>query len=223
MEKLKNTLSTANEVNLVYTLIACLLCVLCSYILQIVFKNKSSSFSNRAQLQNLIPILSVTVFLVISVVKSSLALSLGLVGALSIVRFRTPIKEPEELTYIFISIAIGVGFASGQIILTSLIFFIIIMVIFYISSKSSGIKANNFNLIIECDAMDSNFKNISKVMKDNIDNVNFIKYDVLENSKEIFVYNVMIEDTSIIENVKISLSTSLKGFNINFHDSSIIS
>jgi len=222
MEKLKNTLSTANEVNFIYILIACLLCVLCSYILQIIFKNKSSSFSNRAQLQNLIPILSVTVFLVISVVKSSLALSLGLVGALSIVRFRTPIKEPEELTYIFIAIAIGVGFASGQIILTSVIFFIIIMVILYISSKSTGIKSNNFNLIIECDAMDSNFKNISKVMKDNFDNINFIKYDVLENSKEIFVYSIMIEDISVIENIKISLSKSLKGFNINFHDSSII-
>lgn len=222
MEKLKNTLSTANEVNFIYIIIACLLCVICSYILQIIFKNKSSSFSNRAQLQNLIPILSVTVFLVISVVKSSLALSLGLVGALSIVRFRTPIKEPEELTYIFIAIAIGVGFASGQIILTSTIFFIIIMVILYISSKGSPIKANNYNLIIECDEMDSNFKNISKVMKDNFDNVNFIKYDVLENNKEIYVYNVMIEDTSVIENIKISLSKLLKGFNVNFHDSSII-
>jgi uncharacterized membrane protein YhiD involved in acid resistance len=222
MEKLKNTLSTANEVNFIYIIIACLLCVICSYILQIIFKNKSSSFSNRAQLQNLIPILSVTVFLVISVVKSSLALSLGLVGALSIVRFRTPIKEPEELTYIFIAIAIGVGFASGQIILTSTIFFIIIMVILYISSKGSSIKANNYNLIIECDEMDSNFKNISKVMKDNFDNVNFIKYDVLENNKEIYVYNVMIEDTSVIENIKISLSKLLKGLNVNFHDSSII-
>ena len=44
--------------------------------------------------------------LVITVVKSSLALSLGLVGALSIVRFRTPIKEPFELAYIFGVIAI---------------------------------------------------------------------------------------------------------------------
>ena len=222
MEKLKNSLSTTNEINFIYVIIACLLCVLCSYILRIIFKNKSSSFSNRAQLQNLIPILSVTVFLVISVVKSSLALSLGLVGALSIVRFRTPIKEPEELTYIFIAIAIGVGFASGQIVLTSIIFFIIIMVILYISGKSSGIKDNNFNLIIECDAMDSNFKNISKIMKDNFNNVNFIKYDALENGKEIFVYNVMIEDISVIEKIKISLSHLLKGFNINFHDSSII-
>ena len=46
--------------------------------------------------------------------KSSLALSLGLVGALSIVRFRTPIKEPEELAYLFIAIAMGLGLGADQ-------------------------------------------------------------------------------------------------------------
>ena len=50
--------------------------------------------------------------------KSSLALSLGLVGALSIVRFRTPIKEPEELAYLFISIAMGLGLGANQILAT---------------------------------------------------------------------------------------------------------
>ena len=49
----------------------------------------------------------------IAVVKSSLALSLGLVGAF-IVRFRTPIKEPEELIYIFLSIAIGLANGADQ-------------------------------------------------------------------------------------------------------------
>jgi uncharacterized membrane protein YhiD involved in acid resistance len=52
--------------------------------------------------------------LVISIVKSSLALSLGLVGALSIVRFRTAIKEPEELIFLFIAIAIGLGVGADQ-------------------------------------------------------------------------------------------------------------
>ena len=50
----------------------------------------------------------------ISIVKSSLALSLGLVGALSIVRFRTAIKEPEELIFLFIAIAIGLGVGADQ-------------------------------------------------------------------------------------------------------------
>ena len=49
-----------------------------------------------------------TTMLIISIVKSSLALSLGLVGALSIIRFRAAIKEPEELAYLFLAIGISI-------------------------------------------------------------------------------------------------------------------
>ena len=69
--------------------------------------------NRRAFARNFLMIGFATV-LVISVVKSSLALSLGLVGALSIVRFRTPIKEPEELAYLFFTIAIGLGLGADQ-------------------------------------------------------------------------------------------------------------
>lgn len=72
------------------------------------------SFSNRAKLANILPLLAMITVLIISIVKSSLALSLGLVGALSIVRFRTAIKEPEELIYLFMAIAIGLGLGADQ-------------------------------------------------------------------------------------------------------------
>ena len=67
------------------------------------------SLSNRARFAPILPILTLITLLVISIVKSSLALSLGLVGALSIVRFRTAIKDPEELIFLFFAIAIGFG------------------------------------------------------------------------------------------------------------------
>ena len=54
---------------------------------------------------------------VIAVVKSSLALSLGLVGTLSIVRFRVAIKEPEELVYLFLCIGIGLALGAEQPVL----------------------------------------------------------------------------------------------------------
>ena len=68
----------------------------------------------RRDLGLVLPVIALTTLLVITVVKSSLALSLGLVGALSIVRFRTPIKEPEELAYIFLAIAIGLSLGADQ-------------------------------------------------------------------------------------------------------------
>ena len=91
-----------------------LLSYILGYFLAFVYRKQANSLSNHENLANIFPLLAVTVAVVISVVKASLALSLGLVGALSIVRFRTPIKEPEELTYIFLCIAIGLACGAEQ-------------------------------------------------------------------------------------------------------------
>ena len=86
----------------------------CAYILAWHYVQFGKTNSNRRELARVFPIVVMTTVLIISVVKSSLALSLGLVSALSIVRFRTPIKEPEELAYLFIAIALGLGFGADQ-------------------------------------------------------------------------------------------------------------
>jgi hypothetical protein len=78
------------------------------------YEHYGRSLSNRRKFGRLLPVLTVTTAIVITIVKSSLALSLGLVGALSIVRFRTAIKEPEELLYLFIAIMIGLGMGANQ-------------------------------------------------------------------------------------------------------------
>jgi uncharacterized membrane protein YhiD involved in acid resistance len=82
------------------------------------FRVFGSTLSNREEFAQVFPFILLTTVLIITVVKSSLALSLGLVGALSIVRFRTPIKEPEELAYLFIAIAMGLGLGAGQTVVT---------------------------------------------------------------------------------------------------------
>ena len=59
--------------------------------------------------------LSLVTTLVIMAVTSNVVLSLGMVGALSIVRFRTAIKEPMEIVFLFWSIAIGIVIGAGMI------------------------------------------------------------------------------------------------------------
>jgi hypothetical protein len=76
------------------------------------------SLSNRRAFARNFLMLTVTTTLIISIVRSSLALSLGLVGALSIVRFRAAIKEPEELAFLFLAISTGLGLGAGQPIIT---------------------------------------------------------------------------------------------------------
>jgi uncharacterized membrane protein YhiD involved in acid resistance len=76
------------------------------------------SLSNRRMFARNFLLVAVTTTLIITIVKSSLALSLGLVGALSIVRFRAAIKEPEELAFLFLAISVGLGLGAGQGLLT---------------------------------------------------------------------------------------------------------
>jgi hypothetical protein len=84
------------------------------------YRRFGRSMSGRAAFSQVFPILILTTILLITIIKSSLALSLGLVGALSIVRFRTPIKEPEELAYLFMAIGVGVGLGADYRIITSI-------------------------------------------------------------------------------------------------------
>ena len=66
-------------------------------------------------------------------------------GALSIVRFRTPIKEPEELVYLFLSIAIGLGYAAGYTFLTTMITLAILGMIFIWLSNRKIDNKNEYN------------------------------------------------------------------------------
>jgi len=85
-----------------------------------------------------------TMILIITVIKTSIALSLGLVGALSIIRFRTPIKEPEELAYIFIAIAIGLGLGANQVLATVVGFFVVAIVMLpAMFKRSAAARSNN--------------------------------------------------------------------------------
>jgi len=107
-----------------------------AYLVRLHFFRYSNALTNRTEFTSVLPFIILTTILIISIVKSSLALSLGLVGALSIVRFRTPIKEPEELAYLFISIAIGLGLGANQVLATVMSsVFILGLMIFFMGHK----------------------------------------------------------------------------------------
>lgn len=73
-----------------------------------------TSLSNRRAFAKNFVLLTMTTALIITLIQSNVALSLGMIGALSIVRFRSAIKEPEELAYLFLSIAVGMGLGANQ-------------------------------------------------------------------------------------------------------------
>jgi len=102
--------------------------------------------SNKRKFAPTLVFIAATTMLVISVVKTSLALSLGLVGALSIIRFRTPIKEPEELAYLFLSVALGVGIGADQHVGTMVMFFGILL--FLALAKKGGLRGESARTLL---------------------------------------------------------------------------
>ena len=168
------------------------------YLLSIVYVKNAKTLSNHESLSRIFPILAVTVTIVIAVVKSSLALSLGLVGALSIVRFRTPIKEPEELTYLFLCIAIGLATGADQY-LTAVIGFVLI---------SLGVVINNR---LRRKRLNKNALRLS-IRGININDLSDLVNITSNNAYRIDFNSLIIEEKKIDSNTAVTLSILLNSF-----------
>ena len=171
---------------------------LLSFILSKFYKYQSNVISNPDSLAKVFPILSISTTIIISVIKSSLALSLGLVGALSIVRFRTPIKEPEELAYIFLCIGIGLATGADQYLAACIglgltIFFI------YLFNRISKSKNNTKTIRL----------NINGINSSEINNLINI---VSRNSLTVFFHNMTISNFEENNSTNISLSIIPENF-----------
>jgi len=144
--QVSNLLSSENiNVSFDNFLIAIFLSILLGLFVREFYIRFSTTLSNKVEFSKIFVILAATTTIVITIVKSSLALSLGLVGALSIVRFRAAIKEPEELVYLFLLIAIGLGCGAGQFFITVIGVSIILMSIFFYSKAQGRKKIKNLD------------------------------------------------------------------------------
>jgi uncharacterized membrane protein YhiD involved in acid resistance len=144
------------------------------------YEHYGQSLSNRRKFALLLPVLTLTTALVISIVKSSLALSLGLVGALSIVRFRTAIKEPEELLFLFIAIAIGLGVGADQRWATVAGVLVIIgyMALRMLMARKPETNNLYLNVLVEeGDGDDALFSRINQRLLEHVDVLDFRRLD----------------------------------------------
>ena len=174
-----------------YGFIVSLACAaILGFLVQLFYIKFSTTLSNRREFSKNFVILGVTTSIVIMIVKSSLALSLGLVGALSIVRFRAAIKEPEELVYLFLIIAIGLGCGANQLIITIVgISFSLIIILFYSGyikkSKTTFEEKISTGIIIEQNISDKQIENLISEIKRVCKEVKFISMSRSENSTTI--------------------------------------
>ena len=114
LKEMLESVSPNNAVSALMLAIYLMLGGFLSLYVRLLYRRFGASASDSDSITRVFPLLTMVTIGVIAVVKSSMALSLGLVGALSIVRFRSAIKEPEELVYLFLCIGIGLSLGAGQ-------------------------------------------------------------------------------------------------------------
>jgi hypothetical protein len=171
-----------------------------------------TAISNRRKFARTFMLLAMTTMLIIHIVQSSMALSLGLLGALSIIRFRAAIKEPEELAYLFLTIGIGLGMGANEPIIT-ITSFAGIVILLYLQSKL--VKKHKVNtpesMFINISVSGVALNSITQVLARNFDTVQLKRMDQVEGRLHLsYVINTdLSENISVAKDELLGLSPEL--------------
>jgi hypothetical protein len=126
----EDLVTEARSIDLIEFSLSLVLLFILTFLIKVLYEKKSKAIGGKREFSSLFFIFSVSIFLIFSIIKSSLVLSLGLVGALSVVRFRNAIKDTEQVMYLLLLIAISISISANQyliLLLTILFFFIYII------------------------------------------------------------------------------------------------
>ena len=207
---------TPTQINTLGLILSLALAALLSFILAQLYVKYGTSLSNRKRFSENFILLTTTTTLIITVVKSSLALSLGLVGALSIVRFRSAIKEPEELAFLFLCIAIGLGFGAGQTKITLVSFAVISLVI--VGRHVLHKKEENQNLYLSVSGKNISLKEIITLLKRNSLSVQLKRFDKDKDNLIEASFLIDLKSFKQLEQIKEELVSLSKSINISYLD-----
>ncbi len=186
------------EIDLLNFFYAIVLSLILSFLVKITYIKVGKSLNDKSYFSDTFIPLALITTLVITVIKFSLALSLGLVGALSIVRFRAAIKEPEELVYLFFVISIGLSNGANQFLLSIFATLVIVGFLFARYIFENKFKKNNqFSLdsnIININIFDNDKKNIREIISKIENKLEYLKLKSAniedKTSSYIFWYNL---------------------------------
>ena len=148
-----NFLENVASVSVFDMLLALLLAFGLGLFIFLVYKKTFSGVMYSSSFGVTLVALTMITTVVILAVTSNVVLSLGMVGALSIVRFRTAIKEPLDIAFLFWSIAVGIVLAAGMIPLavTGSVFIGAVLLAF-VNRKS---YLDPYIVVLRCDGSDS--------------------------------------------------------------------
>lgn len=143
-----NFLNNITSINLLDMLLALILAFGIGLFIFFIYKKTYSGVMYSSSFAVTLVALTMITTLVILAVTSNVVLSLGMVGALSIVRFRTAVKEPLDIAFVFWAIAVGIVLAAGLITLAVTGSIMIgIFLLLFVNRKS---HVNPYIIVLSC-------------------------------------------------------------------------
>ena len=208
-----------SQTSTIYDIIVILLSSLVSgLIIAYIYRKNTQNLSAEIDFSFSLTLLTIIVSIVMFVIGSSITLSLGLLGALSIIRFRTPIKNTSDMVYIFWAIATGlsVGAQNHIITISSVIFLSLVITIFKFKSFENLIRLKN-NYILSL-TFDSSVMGSHKKLKDQMNQFNQLNKNFsIELNSTVFnnQTNIIEESYSIKAKDKIIIDKFIDELNKN--------
>jgi len=194
-----------NTINATDFAIGLLVTAILSMLIRLYYIRFGEAVSNRRRFANTFLPLALATMLIITIVKSSIALSLGLVGALSIVRFRAAIKDPEELTYLFLVIGLGLAIGANQILVAVVAIPSILLLLWFhqlLRGKTEMNKGGSMYVNIETDQGD--VESISTLVAKCVHSVELKRMDTLDGGLSLS-YVVKAENVGELEKLRKSI------------------
>ncbi len=148
---LKSLLTTIPEDARNISMYSFALLLIVSIVMALLISHLYSKFfdanSTGSRIHRSFPLMGPAVTTIFITVQFSLPLSLGLLGALSIVRFRTPIKEPEEIGFILLVIACSISIATSNVAFAAILY-LIVFISLHILKKMPSFNSSNPDKVI---------------------------------------------------------------------------
>lgn len=115
-------------------------CLLALYIYAIYFLSQKNSFYNKS-FNTSLAVMAILTAGIILAMQSSLVISLGMVGALSIVRFRTAVKEPKDLIFLFWAVSVGIITGATMYAIAIIVSLIVTIMLFVLEIVPAGTES----------------------------------------------------------------------------------
>lgn len=205
-----------NTISLFDFVVGLVLTSLLAMMIRLYYIHFGDAVSNRRRFANNFLPLALGTMLIITIVKSSIALSLGLVGALSIVRFRAAIKDPEELTYLFLIIGLGLSMGANQFMvgLISIPAILLLLLIHKLATRGH-VKKQDGRMYLNIDTSTNDLEGITKLLSDTLPFVELKRMDAHADGLSVS-YIVKAESISDIDKIRQQILVLSKDTRVSF-------